>query len=519
MASRQMVNEMARILVADNLAEEGLALLAEAGEVVVRTGLGEAELVAEVGECEALVVRSGTRVTEAVIAAAHQCRVIARAGVGVDNIDVAAATRRGILVVNSPAGNIVAAAEHAVALLCAAARQIPQAGAALKAGQWDRKHHQGRQLQGKTLGLIGLGHVGAEVARRALGLGLRVVASDPKVSAERAQALGAELVALDELLTQSDFVSLHAVVTAKTRHLIGAREIALMKPGAILINTARGALVDEAALAVALQAGQLGGAALDVFTHEPPAEWSLISLPQVIATPHVGALTAEAQVGVAVDAARQVVEVLAGRPARWPVNVPLLTAEALGQVAPYLPLAEALGKLAHSLLTGPLASVEIIGSATLESDHLAYLQATALAVMLQERVAGVVNVINAPLLAGEKHIELQRSTVVEDRGYTNLLELRVQGDCEVTVAGAVLDRQRLRVVHLDGYELELAPEGQALLIWRQAAGQPGFVGTVGTLLGQAGISISGIQVSRERHGGVGLMALTVEQSVSAELRQ
>jgi D-3-phosphoglycerate dehydrogenase len=510
---------MARILVCDNLADEGLRLLAEAGEVVVRPGLSEAELVALVGDYQALVVRSGTQITAPIIEAAKACRVIARAGVGVDNIDVPAATRQGILVVNSPAGNIVAAAEHAVALLCAAARQIPQASASLKAGQWDRKTYQGRQLQGKTLGLVGLGHVGGEVARRGQGLGMRVVACDPYVSTERARALGAELVALDDLLAQSDFVSLHAVATTDTRHLIGVRELALMRSEAILINTARGTLVDEAALGAALREGRLGGVALDVFEHEPPDNLDLIGLPQVIATPHVGALTTEAQVGVAVDAARQVVEVLAGRPARWPVNVPPLTPEALAQLAPYLPLVEALGLLAKSLQPGQPERVELRYSSALESEHLAYLQATALATVLQDQAAGLVNAVNAPLLAEEMGLVVEQGPVESDRGYTHLLELRLTGSAEVRVAGAVLDRGQSRIVSVDGYELDLPPEGLALLIWRQAAGQPGFVGTVGTLLGQAGISISAIQVSRELQAGVGLMALTVQQPVPPEVLQ
>jgi D-3-phosphoglycerate dehydrogenase / 2-oxoglutarate reductase len=504
---------MPHILVCDNLAEEGLDILREAGEVVVRTGLSEAELVALAPGFEAIIVRSATQLTAPVIEAASNCRVIARAGVGVDNIDVPAATRRGILVVNSPAGNILAAAEHAVALMLAAARCLPQANAALKAGVWDRKSCVGHQIQDKTLGLVGLGNVGMEVARRARGLGMTVLAYDPYVTEERAATVGVRLTDLPALLGESDFVSLHAVASAETEHLIGAAQLAQMKPGATLINTARGSLVDEAALVAALQTGQLSAAALDVFAEEPTANQELVSLPNVIATPHVGAMTVEAQVNVALDAARQVAEVLTGHPPRWPVNAPPLPPEALAVVAPFLPLATTLGQLARALSQGPLRRVEVRTSADLAPEHLGYLTAAALAELLSGLTDDNVNAINASLLARERHVEVAQTKLEDDRGYTDVLELRLEAGRRTVVAGALLDRGRPRIIALDDYDLDLPPEEIALLIWRKAPSRPGFIGRVGTILGEADVNVSAIQVSHEAPDEVGLMALTVQSAV------
>lgn len=508
---------MPRILICDNIAEQGLDLLREAGEVLVRTGLTEAELVQAVPGFDAIIVRSATRLTAPVIEAAVDCRVIARAGVGIDNIDVDAATRRGLLVVNSPAGNILAAAEHAVALMLSAARAIPQASASTKAGGWDRKAFVGYQIQGKTLGLVGLGNVGSEVARRARALGMSVLAFDPYVTPERAAAAGAEVVAFDDLLTQSDFISLHTVATDETQGLIGERELNLLKPTAILINTARGSLVDEAALIDALRAGKLAAAALDVFADEPTANADLLALPNLIATPHVGAMTHEAQLNVALDAARQVVDVLAGRPARWPVNAPPLPPEALQVVAPFLPLAEALGQLGRALAQGPLRAVELRCPPELSAPYANYVMATALAQLLTGMADETINAINAPLLARERGLEVTQSPYDDDRGYTNLLQLTLTADEPVTVGGALLDRDRRRIVILDGYDLDLPPEGIALLIWRTAPSRPGFIGRVGTLLGEASVNISAIQVSHEAVDEIGLMALTVESLVPPEV--
>ncbi len=316
-----------RILVTDPLADEGLAILEESGDVEALPDLSEDELVQAIVGADALVVRSGTQVTERVIRAADSLQIIARAGVGVDNIDIPAATACGILVVNCPAGNTVAAAEHTVALLLAVARNIPQAHAALKDGRWDRKRFMGRQVADKTLGIIGLGRIGLEVARRARGLQMQVLAYDPYLSAQRAEDVGAQICTLEELLQQADFVTIHSALTDETRGMIGAEQLALMKPQAIIINCARGGIISETALLDALNSGQLAGAALDVFEDGSRPNPDLVALDNVVVTPHLGASTSEAQVSVAVDAARQVVDVLSGRPAHWPVNMPALSEE------------------------------------------------------------------------------------------------------------------------------------------------------------------------------------------------
>lgn len=337
---------MARILVSDPVAEAGIEVLRQAGEVDVRTGLPREELVRIIGEYDALVVRSETKVTAEVIEAARRLRIIGRAGVGVDNIDVAAATQRGIIVVNSPEGNTIAAAEHTIALMMAMARNIPQADRSLRAGEWKRSKFVGTEVYRKTLGIIGLGKIGREVARRAKGLGMNVVAYDPFTPTEVAERIGVKLTDLNSLLAQSDFVTIHTPLNEQTRHLINAERIALMKDGARLINCARGGIVDEGALAEALRSGKLAGAAVDVFSKEPPPpDNPLIALENCVVTPHLGASTEEAQVNVAVDVAEQIVSVLRGGPARSAVNLPPIDPEMLQRIAPYLLLAEKIGKL------------------------------------------------------------------------------------------------------------------------------------------------------------------------------
>src|SRR5690348_6050458 len=343
-----------KILVADPLAEDGLERLRRAGEVTIVSKLGEDELIRRIPDFDALVVRSETRVTAPVIEAGRRLRVVGRAGVGVDNIDVPAATRRGILVVNAPRGNIVAAAEHTMALLFALARWVPQADASVKRGEWTRAKFIGTEIRGKTLGVIGLGNVGSEVAKRAHGLEMDVVAYDPVVSVERAELFNVELVSLHDLLAQADFVTVHVPLVDSNRNLIGAPELALMKPTARLINTARGGIVDEAALLEALKAGRLAAAASDVFEKEPPGENPLLALPNFIGTPHIGASTAEAQVSVALDVAEEVAAVLAGDLPRFAVNAPALPPEELAFLRPFADLTERRSEEHTSELQSPV---------------------------------------------------------------------------------------------------------------------------------------------------------------------
>ncbi len=507
------------ILVADPIAEEGIRILEQAGDVVVKTGLGEDELVRAVADADAIVVRSATKVTARVIAAAKRIKIIARAGVGTDNIDVEAATRHGVLVVNSPAGNTLAAAEHTIALLLAAARNIPQACAAMRAGQWDRSRFIGRQLFGKTLGIIGFGRIGREVARRARCMGMNVIVYDPFVSEEVINANHCTpCKELSHLLAESDFVSLHAQLTPQNRGMIGEEQLRQMKQTAVLVNCARGALIEEKALIKALREGWIAGAALDVFSDDkhPPRE--LLEMENVVATPHLGASTEEAQAQVAVDVAEQVVAVLQGRPARSPVNAPALPPEALTAVAPYLNLAQSLGRLAGALATRAPQRIVVSGSADLTDEHLNLLGRYALAEYITTATGQPANYVNATVIAAEQGVEMAIGRGEGPRGYEQWIIVSIEGpDERIRLDGALVGRGIPRLVRLGEFTVDLVPQGRTLVIWHGQPGKPGFIGRIGTLLGNRGISITGIEVSLEAVDGVGLMLVQVAQELDAQV--
>ena len=509
---------MTKIVVCDPIAEGGLALLREAGEVVTAYGLTRDELADAIAGADAVVVRSATRLDAELIGAAERLKVIARAGVGVDNIDVEAATRRGIAVVNAPTGNTVAAAEHAMALLLAAVRRVPLADAALKAGRWAKKEALGRQLYGKTLGIVGLGKIGSEVAKRARAFGMKLLAYDPYIPAEKAEEVGAQPVELNELLGQSDFVSLHAALTDESRHLIGAEQLARMRPSAVLVNSARGGMVDEKALLEALRSGRLGGAALDVFEDEPQPDPALVGLDNVVATPHVAASTEEAQGEVAMEAAQQVVDVLAGRPPRWPVNVPAHAPEDLDLVRPFLELAEKLGRLQAALLRGAPRSLDLDHRGSLSRQQLRVVSGYCLVGLLSRIVDEPINHVNSALIAQERGIRVREGVVPDLGGYSEFVRVSVgEEDATTTVAGAVLDRGDARIVEVARFGLDLAPRNLVVLVWNREPDRPGFVGTIGQVLGAANINILGIQVGHEVADSEGLMAVTVAEPVAAEV--
>jgi len=508
-----------KILVCDRLAPEGLHILEQAGEVVVAEHTwSEEELVAGLGEFTAIVVRSQTRLTARAIAAAPKLKVVARAGVGVDNIDLKAATAPGVIGVNSPEGYTIPAAEHTVALLLAAARKIPAANQSLREGEWRRGAFMGEQVQGKTLGIVGVGKIGAEVTRRAQALGMTVLAFDPYLIPEYAERLGVARVALPELLAQSDFVSLHAPVTPETRKLIGAEQLALMKPTAILINCARGELVDDQALLHALQRSTIAGAALDVFDPEPPTDFELIRQPNVISTPHLGASTREAQINVATYVAEQVVDVLRGRPARAPVNLPALTAEALREMGPYLGLAERIGRLAAQLMDGPITSVELTYAGELAEKEIAPLRLYFM-VGLMSRSSESVNLVNAPVLAQERGIQVLESKSYTPQDYLSLFGAAVHmaDRPSLRVTGTVFGRQEARIVSMDGYRIDVIPEGLVLFCWHHD--QPGIIGHVGTLLAGHAVNIAGMQVGRESLGGQAVMAVSVDHPILVQVQR
>ena len=501
----------AKILVADPLAEDGLERLRRAGEVTVVSKLAEAELIRRIPDFDALVVRSETRVTAPVIEAGRRLRVVGRAGVGVDNIDVPAATRRGILVVNAPRGNIVAAAEHTMALLFALARWVPQADASVKRGEWTRAKFIGTEIRGKTLGVIGLGNVGSEVAKRAHGLEMDVVAYDPVVSVERAELFNVELVTLHDLLGRADFVSVHVPLVDSNRNLIGARELALMKPSARLVNTARGGIVDESALFEALQSGRLAAAAADVFEKEPPGENPLLALPNFIATPHIGASTAEAQVSVAFDVAEEVAAVLAGDLPRFAVNAPALPPEELAYVRPFAELTERLAALHAQLFGGRVSAIELDCEGELAEHDVNLLVASAVKGVLQPYTEERINAVNARLIAANRGIKLVERRSRSHSSYASLVTLRMHGH---EIAGTLLMGEP-RAVRIDSFRVDLVPEGRFLVSRHED--RPGVVGRVGSILGEHDVNIASMQVGRDAPRGSAMMILAVDDRVSDDV--
>ncbi len=502
---------MPRILVADPLAEDGLERLRRAGEVTVVTKLGESELIQRIPEFDALVVRSETQVTAPVIEAGHRLRVVGRAGVGVDNIDVSAATRRGILVVNAPRGNIVAAAEHTMALLFSLARWVPQADASVKRGEWTRSKFIGTEIRGKTLGVIGLGNVGSEVAKRAHGIEMEVIAYDPVVSVERAELFNVELVTLDELLGRADFVTVHVPLVDSNRNLIGAEELSRMKPTARLINTARGGIVDEAALRAALESGRLAAAAADVFENEPPGENPLLGLPNFIATPHIGASTTEAQVSVAFDVAEEVAAVLAGDLPRFAVNAPALPPEELAYLRPFADLTERLAALHAQLFGARVNGIELDFEGELAEHDVNLLVASAIKGVLQPFTEERINAVNARLIAGNRGIKLVERLTRSQTSYASLVTVRMQGH---EIAGTVLMGEA-RAVRIDSFRVDLVPEGRFL--FSRHEDRPGVVGRVGSILGEHDVNIASMQVGRDAPRANAMMILAVDDRVSPDV--
>ena len=506
----------ARILVAESIAAEGLAALRAAGhEVIVQTGLKPDELRAIVGDVDALVVRSQVAVDAALIAAGTRLQVIGRAGVGVDNVDLDAATRAGITVVNAPTGNTIAAAEHTIALLLALARKVASADASMRRGEWARKQHEGVQLTGRTLGIIGLGKIGMAVAERARGLGMTLLGSDPFVTAEQAALRGVELVAVDTLLERSDAVTVHVPLGRGTTGLIDAAAIRRMKPTAFVLNVARGGVVDEAALAEALREGRLGGAGIDVFEHEPPTGSPLLDAPNSVLTPHLGASTAEAQVAVAEEVAEQVLDVLAGRAARYAVNAPLLSPEAEKTIGPYLPLAETLGRFLAQFARGGLDGLTVELAGDLARAESAPLTAAVLRGVLETATTERVNLVNAAMLAKARGIAVSERKTAEAGGFSAAITVSTRrGGDRVAVGGTIAGGEE-RLVRLNDYRLDMAPSD--LILITRHRDRPGTIGRLGQLLGTADVNINAMHVARTSPRADALMVLTVDDDVSPAL--
>ena len=503
---------MAKVLISDPIDAEGVELLRSKTQVDTKYGLKPEELLEAIGEYDALVVRSETKVTSQVIQAGSRLQVIGRAGIGVDNIDLNAATGAGIAVVNAPVGNTVAAAEHSLALMLALARNIPQAYQSLKQGEWRRSAFMGIEVRNKYLGVVGLGRVGSEVARRAQSFGMQLLAYDPFVGPDHARRLGAELLPLDELLAQADFITLHTPLTPNTANLIGARELALMKPGARLINVARGELIDEDALLQALEGDRLAGVALDVFVQEPPQNQTLISHPKVMATPHLGASTQEAQREVAIEAAEQVLAVLEGRPARNTVNAPFLAPEAHDILAPYIPVASLVGKLLTHLARDQFVGVTIAYEGEIAQHDTTVLKSAVLAGVLTPVSSEQVNLINAPLLAQQRGLQVTEQKHSLAPEYSSLLTVTLTTSSGTfTLAGTSL-RNEPHIVKVNDYWMDLAPSVPYML-FVDNPDQPGSIGAVGTVAGRHNINISFMEVGRLSARGRAMMVLGLDDPI------
>ena len=514
-----------RILISDDLSPEAKTILERipGAQVDFKVGLKPAELREIISGYDALAVRSATKVTADLLAAATKLRVIGRAGTGVDNIDLQAATRRGVVVMNAPGGNSVSVAEHTVALLLALARQVADASQSTRGGKWEKKKFAaGRELLGKTLGVVGTGNIGALVVQRAKAFGMKVIAYDPFLSEDAAAKLGVELVQLPEIFRRSDAITLHVPLNEQTRNMVAAPQIAQMKPGALLINCARGGLVDEKALASALKAKRLGGATLDVFeTEPPPADHPLFSCENFIATPHLGGSTEDAQQNVAVIVCDAMVEYLSTGTVRNAVNVPSVSGEVLERLGPFLKLAEKLGTFAGQLAMqgapGAPEQIEIAYAGEVAQQPTAPLTAAVLKGVLGNFLAEPVNEVSAPALARERGLSVTEVKTSDTPDFASLVSVRLRCGKELSteVAGTIVGKREPRVVRVDKFELEAVPEGAVLVMHNDD--KPGVIGNVGRTLGEAQVNIAQFALSRDRKSGEALALVNVDTAAPAEV--
>jgi len=506
-----------KVLVTDPIAEPGLDRLREAGHTVETAYDVEGDaLHAAVADANALVVRSGTAVTEELFAAAEELVIVGRAGIGVDNIDIDAATEAGVIVANAPEGNVRAAAEHTVAMTFAAARSIPQAHTRLKAGEWAKSDYLGTELNGATLGIVGFGRVGQEVAKKLDGLGMNLVAYDPYISEERAANLGAELAELDECLASADVLTLHTPLTPETENLIGEDELSRLE-GGYLINCARGGVVDEAALAAALAEGPLAVAAIDVYAEEPLSPDSpLLDVEDVIVTPHLGASTHAAQANVATSIADQVLAAFDSKPVMNALNAPSMDASAFPRVRPYLDIASTAGKIATQLLDGRIETIEVTYEGDIASEEVDLVTASALEGVF-EPLEWQVNAVNAPRIAEEREIEVIESKTRTAEDFQSLVTVTVSnGDTEIGVCGTLFAGGDPRIVRIDGFRVDAIPAGHMLVARNEDA--PGLIGFIGTVLGDADINIAGMFNARGVIGGEAMTVYNLDEPVSEELQ-
>jgi len=506
-----------KVLVSDPLAAEGIAILKEFCDVDEKADLSEDELVKIIGEYDALIVRSGTQVTARIIQAADRMKYIGRAGVGVDNINCEAATRKGIIVSNAPEGNTLAATEHTIAMMMAMARNIPQANASLKKGEWKRSKFMGNEMNGKVLGVVGFGRIGREVAKRAQALQMTVIAYDPFIPAEVGAAMGVEMMSVAELFTKADVITVHTPLIPSTTHLVNKESIATMKTGVRLINCARGGIIDEAALYDAIVSGKVAGAALDVYEVEPPTESPLLKLDSVIVTPHLGASTVEAQKNVAISVAHQCIDVLKGGSAKSAVNTPQVSADVKVKIDPYALLAEKMGSLAAQIADGAITEVEFayLGEIADLKQNLKYVTRLGIKGMLEQVLHEPANIVNAEVIAQGRGITIFEKTSSEAGDYKSLVTLSYTTEKGRESISGIVTRAGPRIIAIGKYATDIVPSGYVILA--DHVNRPGVVGPVGMILGKHNVNISSMQVGGRNVGSESLMILAVDDVVSPDV--
>jgi len=500
-----------KILVADSIAEEGLQSLRSYAQVDIKTKLEPEQLKAIIVDYDALIVRSQTKVRAEIIESGKKLKVIGRAGVGTDNIDVDAATKNGIVVVNAPTGNTVAAAEHTIALMLALARNVPQANSRLKSGKWQREEMIGSELRNKTLGIIGLGNVGSEVAKRAQAFEMHVVAHDPFVSKDYARNLKADLVSLDQLLKESDFITLHVPLTAATKNLIGTKELGKLKPTTRIINCARGGLINEEAIVKAIKTGKIAGAAFDVFDKEPVTDSPLFKEDKIIVTPHLGASTVEAQTGVAKDVAAEVLAVLQGQFSKYAVNAPHIAPE----LAPFMRVAANIGNLASQLMEGQINSTHIRYSGGVANYDCNPIKTALISGLLQQTSEERINLVNVGLITAQRGLKISEEKEATCQNYSNLLTLEVNTNVGTTAISGTVRDSEIHIVQVNDFWMDIVPTGQYFLFCDHLD-RPGLVGTIGNITGKADINISSMHLSRLQPRGKALMILALDEPLGEE---
>lgn len=514
-----MAEKRKKVLITDPISEEGIESLRKEAQVDIKTTLKPEEIIAIIGNYDALIVRSQTKVTAAIIEAGKNLQVIARAGVGIDNVDVEAATRCGVIVINAPTGNTVSAAEHAIALMLSLARNIPQANASLKSCEWKRNEFMGTELRGKTLGIVGLGNVGSEVAKRAQSFEMRLIGIDPLVTEEYAQKIGVTLVEKEQLFKESDFVTLHIPLTPQTKGYIGKKELDAVKPNFRVINCARGGLIDENELVKAIHEKRVAGAAIDVFEKEPCTDSILFTENKIIVTPHLGASTEEAQVLAARDVAEQIVDIFKGLPARAAINMPYIPSETMMALKPYLKLTQSLCKLIYTLAEGQSKSIRIKYNGDIADYDTNIIKATVISGLLYGANDERVNVVNCGVLAAKRGL-----TVIEEKeatcaNYTSCLTVEITTTTGIwTVAGTILNDES-HIVRVNDYWLDIVPTAGAYFLFSDHRDRPGFIGAVGKITGDANVNISSMHLGRLKPRGQALLVLSLDEPLPEKQRQ